>query len=1020
MRNERASREPDGPDPVDQPDLPETGLWPCEAEMLDRAESGELLDRGSGPLDPEGMQAWGQDRTIRTSVLRRLIVGDEWPVHAKGVQLRGVKISGRLDLESATLRCPLYLDHCYFDGSQPVLDYATVSLLAFTGCVLAGLTANTLTVTQDLSLARSLFSGPVSLGGAQITGSLSCAGARLEGTDADGDALIADNLKVGRDLFLRNGFAAAGAIRLAGADITGNLDCDDARLAGANAGGNALVAGNLKVGRNALLRNGFAAAGAIWLAGADITGNLDCDEAKLNRANAQGLALIAEQLRVGGEVCLRGKFAAAGAISLLGADITGDLDCSGAELNGANANGTALIADTLKVGRNALLRDGFTTAGAISLIGASIAGNLECDGAQLNGADRNGNALVADALTVGHDVFLRNGFTAAGGISLLGVSITGNLECSGAQLNGADGGGNALVADNLKVGGDLFLDEDFTAAGGVSLLGANITGNLDCGGAKLAGADTSGNAMVADGLTIGHDALLRNGFTAAGAISLVGADITGNLDCEGAKLQGANPAGYALVADNLRVRRSALLRNGFTAAGAISLLGADITGNLECDDAKLERANAKHQALVAEQLKVGGQALLRNGFTAAGAIWLLGADITGNLECDGAKLNGSDESSNALIADNLRVGGDLFLRNGFTGAGAIRLVGADITGNLDCNAAELTGASEGNALVADGLKVGHDVLLGRGFTAAGAISLESACINGSLSASMKKLPDAAAELAFHAPGMQITHELRWMPTEAFTGPVNLEDAQVGQLRDDWAGARGSANGYWPSGGLLRLDGFRYARLGGDHQATAKQRLSWIQSQYLRTAAPGRERRFATQPYEQLANVYQQGGQDKEARIIALARRRDIRRYGDLTWYRNTLNWLLDRSIQYGYQTWRAVLALALVYVAAVVIFWTAQHHANLIVPVMNAGSGPAPAAMHCTSGYPCFYPAGYAIDVVIPIINVHQASFWGPNGDAPWGDALTVFTWLGTAVGWALATLAVAGYTGLVRSSDTL
>lgn len=78
------------------------------------------------------------------------------------------------------------------------------------------------------------------------------------------------------------------------------------------------------------------------------------------------------------------------------------------------------------------------------------------------------------------------------------------------------------------------------------------------------------------------------------------------------------------------------------------------------------------------------------------------------------------------------------------------------------------------------------------------------------------------------------------------------------------------------------------------------------------------------------------------------------------------------------------------------------------------------ATAQCTSSYPCFYPAGYAIDTVIPIINVHQATYWGPDGHATWGHALVVFTWVGAGLGWALATLAVAGYTGLVRNSDSL
>lgn len=217
----------------------------------------------------------------------------------------------------------------------------------------------------------------------------------------------------------------------------------------------------------------------------------------------------------------------------------------------------------------------------------------------------------------------------------------------------------------------------------------------------------------------------------------------------------------------------------------------------------------------------------------------------------------------------------------------------------------------------------------------------------------------------------------------------------------------------------------------------KERLGWIRSQwpyyspkrfwaellsYLRhpgkAGSPGR---FATQPYEQLASVYQQAGQNSEAHEVVLERRRDVRRYGNLTGYRKALNLLLDKTIQYGYQTWRAVLMIAVVYAVAVAVFLVAQHHAGLIVPLMETSSGkPAPPVTQCTSSYPCFYPAGYAIDTVIPIINVHQATYWGPNGQASWGHALTVFTWVCTALGWALATLTVAGYTGLVRNTDSL
>lgn len=239
----------------------------------------------------------------------------------------------------------------------------------------------------------------------------------------------------------------------------------------------------------------------------------------------------------------------------------------------------------------------------------------------------------------------------------------------------------------------------------------------------------------------------------------------------------------------------------------------------------------------------------------------------------------------------------------------------------------------------------------------------------------------------------------------------LEGATVGRLDDDWSSER--PNGYWPTGPRLRLDGFSYGRFGGKQQATVEQRLGWIRSQYQPLGLSRAD--FATQPYEQLAAVYRLAGQDTEARKVAIARRADLRKYGNLNPYRKFGNWFLDWSIRYGYQTWRAGVGLVAVFLVFVALSFFAQHH-HLMVPVGNTqGLHPVPSATKCTSNYRCFYAVGYAVDTVIPIINVHQAEYWGPYGQVPWGRAWFAGTWIATGLGWALATLLVAGYTGLVR-----
>jgi hypothetical protein len=705
-------------------------LMPLEEEMRAKAAAGELVDRGEGPFDLAEMQAWDGTRLVRAAVLRYLLVGNEWPVDAKGVRLRGLHISGHLDFEGATLRCPLSLECCYFDAGEPAcFDHATVSRLTLTRCYLAaGLTGQMLSA-REVDLSGSILSGPL------------------------------------------------------------------------------------------LVR---------------------------------------------------------------GADIAGDLNCRGAQLNGRDDGGYALVADGLRTGGNVVL-----------------------------------------------DRWSDRRFTANGGVRLVGAAITGQLNWQGAQLTGHYSGGNALTADGVTVGQGVFLNE-------------------------------------------------------------------------------------ALIS-----------------AGAVRLPRADIASDLNCRDAQLTGQDGERYALQAEAMKVGGHVLLDGDFAAAGAVRLSEADIAGQLNCRGARLDGGDDEVIALLAVGVKVGGSVLMERSSTSAGAVRLSGADIGGDLICRGAHLTGQDlAGNALIANGVKVGGDVYLDGEFATTGTILLRSARIGGGVGLFPAVLADQD-HVALNAAGAQITGQLVWRPAKEVSGQVNLEGATVGQLEDDWSGER-ALDGFWPADGRLRLDGFTYRRLGVDQQATVEQRLDWIHSQYrakqraqwvwidtmappIVVSAPESAAGFGTQPYEQLAAVYQEAGQDTEARKVAIARRYDLRKYGNLSPYRKFGNWFGYWTIRYGYRTWRAGVALGALFLITLALSFCAQNH-HLMVPVGDIeGLHSVPSATKCTSSYPCFYALGYTVDTVVPILNVHQAQYWGPDGRTPWGEAWVVWTWIATVFGWAFTTLLVVGYTGLVR-----
>jgi uncharacterized protein YjbI with pentapeptide repeats len=232
-----------------------------------------------------------------------------------------------------------------------------------------------------------------------------------------------------------------------------------------------------------------------------------------------------------------------GVIELPGAHVAGLLVMTGATLDGVNTFGDSLVAENLRADSDVLLDEGFTSAGAIRLTGADVAGALVMNGATLNGT----NSLIADRLRTDSSTFLDKGsldkaFTAAGAIRLpgariggqlifrgaslegpirlTGAHIKGQLNLRGATLDGATARGDSLIADHLQADSDVVLDEEFTAVGGIRLNSAHIGGQLNLRGAMLTGTKANENILTAARLQADGDVLFDGGFSAAGTILL--------------------------------------------------------------------------------------------------------------------------------------------------------------------------------------------------------------------------------------------------------------------------------------------------------------------------------------------------------------------------------------------------------------------------------------------------------------------------------------------------------------------
>lgn len=169
----------------------------------------------------------------------------------------------------------------------------------------------------------------------------------------------------------------------------------------------------------------------------------------------------------------------------------------------------------------------------------------------------------------------------AGGLWLDGANITGILNMSGVQLHNPSG--DALLADRLTVEANVYCDQGFSAQGEVRLPGARIGGQLILRGARLHNA--SGPALYASRLDVAANVFCDGGFTAEGEVRLRGARVGGYLSFVGAQLSA--PGRTALNADDLAVETDVYCSDGFTANGAVSFSGARVTGQLSLRDARL-------------------------------------------------------------------------------------------------------------------------------------------------------------------------------------------------------------------------------------------------------------------------------------------------------------------------------------------------------------------------------------------------------------------------------------------------
>jgi hypothetical protein len=441
--------------------------------------------------------------------------------------------------------------------------------------------------------------------------------------------------------------------------------------------------------------------------------------------------------------------------------------------------------------------------------------------------------------------------------------------------------------------------------------------------------------------------------------------------------------------------------------------------------------------LMARRLQTKGSVNLRAA-EINGTIDLRGAQIDGELVLDGSAVTQPDHV--VLDAAYIATRGDLTLR-GSRFRGGVKVSGARLTGDLILTGTILDHKGD-VALAADGVQVAGDVIL-RGARVAGSSNFTGARVSGDfhLDGGTFDAPEANAVTLNRA---SIDGALFLHGGVKLNGALSLNGAYAGTIVDEPES--------WPQPGDLLMNRFRYGGFVGS-PIDARSRLDWLSRQ-----APARwGEDFWPQPYEQLSTVLSEMGYRDDARRILFEeerlKRKTRRARARWPWTRAIFllkDTLILVTVGYGLHPLLAFVWIVLFWFAGIGLLTVVQAEGQLrpnSVVILRASewvlcgtpvtqelyfpssderrpglAAPGQSQVACflrqpeAGSYPKFNKWVYSLEALIPGLQAGQLAYWSPDTRHGLGLAAKLFEYVQRVSGLALGILALAGFSGIVRS----
>jgi hypothetical protein len=616
-------------------------LIPAEQNLLSSLMSNCEVDWRTGdPVtdDPKNFRDWKPDHVIRASFFQWLCT-DAIEVHKviAGIKLSGIHIRGRPNLSYREIPISLTLQQCAIPTGIDLVG-ANCRMLDFSGTYLGSISANSMSASSLSVRSKATLIGTFDLRSAKIGGDLDLTASLFN--NPRGVAILATQITVGGSVRLANSFRANGSVNFISAHVSGDLVCDACQFW--NPGGIAFHGDSMVVEKRGFFRKGFLAVGEVRLVATRFGRLLDCGSAYFR--NKRGAALSADMIITGGGAFFRGSHFK-GMLRLSNASIQGVLDLTAGRFEAPRE--TAVLCDSANIQGSVLCACECT--GAISFIGATIGGDLDCEKGVFVRPD--GYCFNAAGATIKGRLFLRFSFQAVGQVNLMGASVGNVVDCS----RGTFTAGTRLAGRGSEV--------------------AATFERLSCGSINLNGARIDGH------------------------LSAWGATIRGDLDLRGAHIIASSPQQVALNANWVQIDGSLRCNKDTRLIGALKIVTSQIKGDLWCEE--LEFGSHQSKTIDAAGVRVFGRALLsRSHFR--GAVNFSGASLDNSFICNGTEFD--SPNGQCLNMSDAIVKGGVFLRSAVIRGRAV-LVRVQVTGDIECMSTTFRNPG-GVALDLSGGKVG--------------------------------------------------------------------------------------------------------------------------------------------------------------------------------------------------------------------------------------------------------------------------------------------------------------------------